>query len=421
MMKKILVIMLSVLMLLGTVAQAAGALVYESYSPTQAVMDDIEAQFEEENPDIELDTIMFANANDYFSQVQIAFASGDGPDVFQYDTPTRMAQYIDLLEPLDDYCQATWGDDWKSLFNPSALESNTIDGKLYGLPCPAAPAGTIWYNKTLLDEVGVDVPTDYDSLKAAADALRAAGYQPMLLGAKDSWANLDYFQVILNDFAPGLQYDAFEGKASFNDPLVVEAFAMWKKLFDEGIIQDSAYSMTVYMDTYTQFNEQGIGGLCLNGAWNMDMYTNPDITEEVAKREWGIALMPDLNGDGEQPGLLNVFGGYCISKDSKNKEDAWKLLVSMGTGYGLLKEVQRSMAPSPYLAMEEVTFDIPENAVLNLAQIDEISNAKPMSMRGVDNTAISEAILEALEAVAYGQITPEEAAANVDAVIQENL
>ncbi len=421
MMKKMLAMLLVGLLLLCAAAQASGNLVYESYSPTQAVMDAIEAQFEEDNPDIALETIMYANASEYFSAVQIAFASGEGPDVFQYDTPTTLAQLIDQLEPLDDYCQATWGDDWKSLFNASALENNTIDGKLYGLPCPAAPAGTMWYNKTLLDEVGVEVPTDYDSLKTAADALRAAGYQPLLLGAKDSWVNLDYFQVIANDFAPGLQYEAYAGNASFTDPKLVEAFAMWKKLFDEGIIQDSAYSMTVYMDAYTQFNELGMAGMCLNGAWNMDMYTNPDIADEVAKYEWGITLMPDLNGDGERPGLLGVNGGYCISKDSQNKEDAWKLVVCMGTGVGLVKEVERSMAPSPYLEIAETHFNIPDNGVYNLEQINEISNAAPISFRGVDKTEVSEAILEALEALAYGQITPEEAAASVDAAIQASL
>ncbi|MBP3470175.1 MAG: extracellular solute-binding protein, partial [Lachnospiraceae bacterium] len=146
---------------------------YESWSPTKETMDRILESFKEVHPEIEVEVILHANFSEYLTSVQTAFASGEGPDVFQYDAPTSLAQLQSQIEPLDSYCVEEWGDAWADDFVESAIADNTLDGVLYGLPQPSNPAGTMWYNKTLLDSLGLEVPTNYEELKAAADALRA--------------------------------------------------------------------------------------------------------------------------------------------------------------------------------------------------------------------------------------------------------
>ena len=40
-------------------------------------------------------------------------------------------------------------------------EETTLDGKIYGMPFNKSTE-VIWYNKTLFDELGLKVPTNYD-------------------------------------------------------------------------------------------------------------------------------------------------------------------------------------------------------------------------------------------------------------------
>ena len=49
------------------------------------------------------------------------------------------------------------------------------------------------YNKTLMDECGIDkVPTTYDELKDAAVKAKAKGYVCVAAGAADDWVNSDW-------------------------------------------------------------------------------------------------------------------------------------------------------------------------------------------------------------------------------------
>lgn len=393
---------------------------YESWSPTQETMDRILESFKKEHPEINVEVKLHANASEYITSVQTAFASGEGPDVFQYDGPTMLGQLQSQIEPLDEYCVNEWGDGWKDKFVESAITDNSIDGTTYGLPQPTNPAGTMWYNKTLLDSLGLDVPTNYEELKNVTEVLRENGKQPLLIGAKDSWVVIDTFQTILNDFAGDKQYQAYNKEVSFTDPDIVAAFEMWQQMFEDNIFQDSAFSMTEYMDTYNQFNDEGIAGMWLNGAWNMDMYTNAEIKDSVAANEWGVTYLPDLNGDGKRPDLLFTSGGYCMNKNSKEKEAAWELVKFMGCDDGAVFECERAMAPAAYLEMEEPQYDLPENAINNLDTINQMMTEQPLQHRGIDDPNVTETMYEVLTKLAYGEMTPEDAAAAVDEAINQS-
>jgi len=73
-----------------------------------------------------------------------------------------------ILEPLDEYL-AEYGVDTAD-FVPAAMEQMTYDGQIYSMPI-AVHSFQLLYNKTLLDEAGVAVPTTMDELASAIAAL----------------------------------------------------------------------------------------------------------------------------------------------------------------------------------------------------------------------------------------------------------
>ena len=97
--------------------------------------------------------------------VNTALASGTGPDIIFYDAGPGYAGVLanaDLLSPLDQYAaQYGWGDKIAA----QSLEATSLNGSLYGLPLQVDLIG-MYYNKTLLDKEGWQVPQTVEDLKA---------------------------------------------------------------------------------------------------------------------------------------------------------------------------------------------------------------------------------------------------------------
>lgn len=55
---------------------------------------------------------------------------------------------------------------------PSLRETVKIDGKIYGMPFNKSTE-VLWYNKTILDELNLKVPTNYEELKTVAKEIKA--------------------------------------------------------------------------------------------------------------------------------------------------------------------------------------------------------------------------------------------------------
>ncbi|WP_221469191.1 ABC transporter substrate-binding protein [Cohnella nanjingensis] len=392
-------------------------IVYESWTPYKEDMDKIVAEYKTVHPEVTVDIRLHANFSEYLTAVKTAFASGDAPDLLAFDSPTSLANLKDQIEPIDEYAAKAWGDGWKDKFIHSTLADVSLDGKTMGIPMHISPGGLIWYNKTMLDEYGIVEPKTYDELKKASDTLRQHGKQPLLLGAKDSWIVIDTFQTILNDFAPGKQYDAYAKKIPFTDPDVVKAFDFWKKMFADKVFQDDAFSMTEYMDVYNAFIDTQAGAFESNGAWNLDIYANADLKAKVDATEWGVMPFPDLNGDGKAPPTLSTVGGYALSKSGKNKEAAFEFLKFMTTEKGLQIMMDHFLATPPTKDPVELTVALSPNAKANRDRIGEIVSQTAPVHRGIGNAKVAEKMYEVLSKVAYGKMNGADAAAEVQKTI----
>ncbi|MCD9020534.1 ABC transporter substrate-binding protein [Cohnella silvisoli] len=392
-------------------------IVYEAWTPYKEDMDKIVAEYKKIHPEITVEVRLHANYSEYLTAIKTSFASGDAPDLFAFDSPTSLANLKDQIEPIDEWASKAWGDAWKDKFIASTLTDVSLDGKTMGIPMHISPGGLIWYNKTALDKYGIGEPKTYEELKKASDTLRKNGMQPLLLGAKDSWIVIDTFQTILNDVAPGKQYDAYAKKIPFTDPDIVKAFDLWKKMFDDKIFQDDAFSMTEYMDVYNAFIDKQSGAFESNGAWNLDIYANADLKAKVEAVEWGVMPFPDLNGDGKVPPTLSTVGGYALGKDSENKEAAFDFLKFMTTEKGLQIMMDHFLATPPTKEGVELTVTLSPNAKQNRDTIGQIVAQTEPVHRGIDNAKVADKMYEVLTKVAYGQLSGADAAAAVQKVI----
>ena len=126
-------------------------------------------QFEEENPNIKVN---LQNQGNYGDLNQILVSTMQSPQDLPTITqayPDWMLQFqsADLVTDLTDMVKGENGiEDYEDIL-PGVREEIEEDGKIMALPFNKSTE-VLWYNKTLFDELGLEVPTNYDELFEAS-------------------------------------------------------------------------------------------------------------------------------------------------------------------------------------------------------------------------------------------------------------
>jgi multiple sugar transport system substrate-binding protein/raffinose/stachyose/melibiose transport system substrate-binding protein len=283
--------------------------------PGKAYWEEAAAAFEKENPDVSI-TVTSVQNEDMDGKLQTAVNSGDMPDIFMARGGGKLADIVAAgkVKDLTDLIDA----DVKKAFGDAPFSAFTVDGKIYGMPSAVLPGG-IFYSKDLFAQAGItEEPTTLDELEAAVEKLKAAGIQPIALGAKDAWpaAHWYYFFAVR-----ACGQDVIENLATQPD-------------FSDGCWLDAAQSLadfastepfnTGFLTTSAQEGANSSAGLVANhqaamelmGAWDVGVIASltPD---EKPLPDLGWFPFPEVSGgDGEPGAMMGGVDGYSCAADS---------------------------------------------------------------------------------------------------------
>lgn len=194
------------------------------------------------------------------------------------------------------------------------------------------------YNKTLLDELGLSVPTTYDELVTFAKTARDKGYTPMAMGAADAWHDADFFVWLANQYGAGDIYKAASGDIPWDSDSLVQAGTAWQKLFTDGIFQDGATTTTTYPSARDDYflARKALG--MPTGSWHVGaaLTTSPEVPgTAVEKDAIGMAEFPQV-GPSDAGVTSGVDFALAISDsiDDAKKDAAAKFVEFMAVGTG---------------------------------------------------------------------------------------
>ena len=174
-----------------------------SWLPTTEQSDTIIKEFEKENPNIKIEYTR-TEQDDYIEKLQVAMASGTGPDLFGLTTGAMKNQYAPFTENMKELADKYWQGWNKKISETAVNQCLSKDETMIGMPLLVAGMTDLLYNKTLMEECGIEkVPTTYTELKDAAQKAKAKGYVCVAAGASDDWINSDWFVQISNEFEQG--------------------------------------------------------------------------------------------------------------------------------------------------------------------------------------------------------------------------
>ena len=132
---------------------------------TAAWWADFVAKFNAANEDINL-VVDVVSWNDIYTVVNTQIANGEAPDLLNIDVFADY-QADGLLLPAEEWCSA----ETYAKFYPAFLENSVIDGTVWAVP-DLASVRTLYYNKDILEQAGVEVPTTPDELTAACKTIK---------------------------------------------------------------------------------------------------------------------------------------------------------------------------------------------------------------------------------------------------------
>lgn len=409
---------------LGTTAVSAAdetSVSLWTWSPITRTAEKMIDAFEKANPDITIDYTNYNYNPEYLQALSAASASDNLADIVGLQPGSLTQTYSDYLIDLSDYAKAEWGDDWTSVYDnvtQSQLQLGNKDGDdgHYILPIETQDI-YVEYNKTLFEQLGLKVPTTYDELVEVSKTLRDNGYAPLFFGGADGWQHVNLLLMCTSQISDTLFDECQNGEKSWTCDEMKQAMTNYKKLFDDGVMQDGSLSSTSYSDGTTLFLA-GQAGMMLLGSWWAQEYTSEDVSDAVANWDYDYFYLPALEeGLSDSKAIGGVDFGYGITKNCENPDLAWKALVSFATGEGAQEIANDMNNHLSYPNIEPDTSAMVERDGLQNV-VDEFNRSGKDIAAGLVNQRIAEptietAIQEAMQGLIGGTYSVDEATQHI--------
>ncbi|WP_258723359.1 extracellular solute-binding protein [Cellulomonas sp. NS3] len=193
--------------------------------PGKGYYEKVAADFEAANPGVTVEISALAH-EDMLTKLDASFQTGDTPDVYMERGGGELAAHVEagLVQDLTD------GSSEAIEKIGGSVAGWQVDGKTYALPFSLGVVG-FWYNKALFEQAGItEPPATMTDLVAVADKLKAAGIEPISVGAGDKWPAAHYwYYLALRHCSEQVLTDAVTLK-DFSDPCFVAAGEDLEKL-----------------------------------------------------------------------------------------------------------------------------------------------------------------------------------------------
>ena len=329
------------------------------------------ADMAKDHPTMKVD-VNAQDANSYDAKLKVALAADNAPDIMIMQGLGRMQPFVDSgkLQPLNDLITKYKTSD--SLVG-GVLSNFTFAGKVYALPTSMA-IGVLYCNKELFDANSVKLPATYDDLLAAAKAFHAKGIIPIVVGAKDQWPAMFYYDIMaLRSAGVQTSINALNKKASFNQGGFIDAAKRMQELVDAGAFNDSMFAMS--WDEATNAFITGKAAMVFNGSWVAGACQSDAsmVKGKIVAMNWPIVA----GGAGK---ATEFFGGandsFMLNAAAKDKDGAYQALAYISSTMARESYITGSGLPAWKIA------PVDESAInpLTVQQANMIKNATGFCM-----------------------------------------
>lgn len=313
----------------GQPADDGKLVVWDYYQPGE-YPDSYVADLDEfgDEHDIEVERVSF-NYDDFLSKVLQAAASNTLPDVLLVDNPWNSSLAVEGV--VADITDRTSDSNVLDGLFEGPRSSIEWDDRVYGVPYNSN-ALVLFYSKSALADAGVEAPSDWDELAAAAAATTNSERFGLSLSMASGENSVFVFQTFL--WQAGADMD------SLDSPEAAQAMTYIADLVDSGSVSSEALSWNL-RDASDQL-ANGRAAMVYGGTWDYGWLA------DAMGDDLGIALLPA----GPAGGASNLGGeNWTISSTTSQGDLGWEFIEFMSE-------------PERQLAFLTATANVPPSATL---------------------------------------------------------
>lgn len=298
--------------------------------PVKKIIEESVEEYHELHPNvtIEQDGV---TGEQYKTKIKTAFAAGEAPDIsYMFSGGSFVQPYIDagLLLPIDEYLT----EETLNKVLPGMMSGCTFNEKVYTLPTITFLAN-LYCNTEMFEQAGAKIPETWDELLDAVDKLNAAGFTPIIMGEKDRWPGMYWFDIISARTAGNAALEeAFADPSKFNSEAIIDAAAKMQELVNANAFNDNMMSMSY--DEMVEGFAAGQGAMIFQANW-----VHPAFQDDAAATKGKVTCVPFPVIEGAAGSITEFSGGtsdgYYINAECEHPEEAVAYLEYLSNKIGV--------------------------------------------------------------------------------------
>ncbi|MCR4406380.1 MAG: extracellular solute-binding protein [Anaerolineae bacterium] len=272
-------------------------------------------------PDVQIvnATVAGGAGTNFKAILKTRLIGGDPPDTFQLHAGLEVEGYSpeQYLEPVDAIYAS---EGLEKVFPADLLSLLKYKDHYWGVPVNIHRSNVLWYNKKVFEANNLTPPTTFEEFKTVAEALKAKGITPFVLGTKDGWEAGHIFEDVLAGTLGAEKYKGlWTGATPWTDPGVTQALENFKMMLSYANPDHSAHTW----DSAGEYLIAGTGGMMIMGDWTNGWFTSKGF---------------DGYGWAPPPGTKGIFvalsDSFALPKNAPNAENAQNWLKVCGSKEG---------------------------------------------------------------------------------------
>lgn len=298
---------------------------------------------------------------------------------------------------------------WADVYSAGALNLCTLSGQLCGYPTSYNVLG-VYYNKAIFEECGIEIPTTFEEFEAACATLKENGYTPMAAAGLNGWHVMRWVELLVEHYAGAELHDSMNGFAeTWNNDAVVQALTKYKEWVDLGYFPIGFVTANPD-DTIMSFGS-GECAMDIQGQWYdaLILQNELDLT--------GFGSFPFPSGETNRMSAFAEMTQFSANLTEEELDACVKFMeyyyndenvAAYSSYYNLPLPKEGATAPAEQINVDAMIATSNENGTFTITD-----QAFP--------TEVADVLFNAQDAIANGQMTPEEGAANIQAAIEAYL
>ncbi len=299
----------------------------------KAIIDEIVKRFEEDNPDYEVEQLVY-DSSAYHQKILQLLAGNNPPDIFISYPGAKTQELVDknaltnLAEMWEEY-------NLNDYFSRETYDSLLYKDGVWNIPW-VTNVNIIVYNKSIFEESGFSVPATLAELESICDALISKDIYPFTSGWKSLYRSAYPVEMLLPSLGGPATYLSLASlQSEWDIPVVRDMLAVWKKWLEKGYWYPDGRART--WAEGLNLLRQGDAAMAMIGS-----YAIP-VLEEVNwsyGEDYGVFIFPQENPEYGAT-LTGPYDSFSVPQKAKHKEAAYKFLQFLSSD-----EIQQLRADS---------------------------------------------------------------------------